>query len=136
MKPVPKREQLPSGKVIISYFDDEAGLVADQHTYGAIDVGINREFKLGLIVDETYFVNSRRVTRRSYEKARLAYPDMPAADSSSEDLGRSVMQLVRAQQKQKKADAERRLAESAESRFPRPASTNWLRVISQDKSHW
>ena len=60
---------------------------------------------------------------------------MPPADNGIEDFGSLLLQGVRKQQQQNKADAERRLAESAESRFPRPASTNWFRVISGEKSH-
>ncbi|MFN7139057.1 MAG: hypothetical protein ACK4UN_06950, partial [Limisphaerales bacterium] len=86
-------------------------------------------------VDETYFRNRRMVSRRSYEKARVAYPDMPPADDSLEDTGAELLRAVRQQQRRNKAESERRLSESEESRFPRPESTNWLRVIAGDKSH-
>ena len=60
---------------------------------------------------------------------------MPQADNAIEDFGSTLLQMARKQQRQNKAEAERRLAESAESRFPRPSSTNWLRVISGEQSH-
>jgi hypothetical protein len=60
---------------------------------------------------------------------------MPPADSSVEDFGASLLRGARKQQRQYKAEAEKRLADSAESRFPRPTSTNWLRVISGEKAH-
>ncbi|HEX3719074.1 MAG TPA: hypothetical protein VH595_13990 [Verrucomicrobiae bacterium] len=130
-----ENEQLPSGKQINRHFGEDGFLVYEQHTYGMLDIGIKFDFKAGVKVDETYFSKRRLVSRRSYEKARIAYPDMPSADNAIEDWGRSLLQGVRKQKRQDKAEAERRLAESAESQFPRPASTNWLRVIAREKSH-
>jgi hypothetical protein len=75
------------------------------------------------------------VSRRSYEKARAAYIDMPAADVAMEDFGAGLLKAVRQQQRQNKADKAQRLTASAESRFPRPTATNWLRVIAGEKSH-
>jgi hypothetical protein len=100
-----------------------------------LDIGISYDFTAGEKVAETYFAKRRIVSRRTYEKARVAYPDMPPADNAVEDFGSSLLQGARKQQGQNKAEAERRLAESAESRFARPSSTNWLRVISGEKSH-
>jgi hypothetical protein len=128
-------EQLPSGKVIVRHFGEGGCLVQEQHTYGQLDIGIHYDFKAGVKVDETYFSRRRLVSRRSYEKARVAYSDMPPADNSLEDFGALLLKGMRKQQRQNRAEADRRLAESAESRFPRPLSTNWLRVISGEKSH-
>ena len=128
-------EQMPSGKVIVRHFGEDGSLVDEQQTYGVLDIGIKFEFKAGVKVDETYFSKRRLVSRRTYEKVRIAYPDMPSADNSIEDFGSLLLRGMRKQQRQNKAEAERRLAESAESQFPRPASTNWLRVIAGEKSH-
>jgi len=130
-----KHEQLPSGKMIIRHFGDDGTLVEEQHTYGVLDIGIKYSFSAGVKVDETYFSKRRMVGRKTYEKARLAYPDMPPADMAVEDFGALLLRDARKQQRQNKAEAEKRLAESAESRFPRPSTTNWLRVISGEKSH-
>jgi hypothetical protein len=135
MEHVFKHEQLPSGKMINRHFGDNGSLVEETHGYGVLDIAIKYDFKAGAKVDETYFAKRRMVSRRTYEKARVAYPDMPPADNAIEDFGSLLLQEVRKQQRQNKVKAERRLAESAESRFPRPASTNWLRVISGEKSH-
>ena len=135
MEPVFKHEQLPSGKVIMRRFADDGTLLEEQHTYGVLDIGIQYDFSKGVKIAETYFAKRRMVGRRTYEKSRVAYPDMPSADAVSEDFGASLLREARKQQRQNKAEAERRLAESAESRFPRPASTNWLRVIAGEKSH-
>jgi hypothetical protein len=128
-------EQLPSGKLIIRYFGEDGSLADEQHVYGVLDIGIKFDFEAGVKVAETYFSNRRLVSRRTYEKARIAYPDMPQADNAIEDFGSLLLQGARKEQRQNKAESERRLAESAESRFPRPASTNWLRVIAGEKSH-
>ncbi|MDB6123324.1 MAG: hypothetical protein JWQ71_2317 [Pedosphaera sp.] len=135
MEHVFKHEQLPSGKVIIRHFGPDGSLVDEQHSYGLLDIGIKYEFTAGVKVGETYFCKQRLVSRRSYEKARAAYTDMPPTDNTIEDWGSLLLRDMRKQQRQNKAEAERRLAESAESRFPRPTSTNWLRVIAGEKSH-
>jgi len=128
-------EQLPSGKLIVRHFGEDGSLADEQHTYGVLDIGIRLDFDAGVKVDETYFSKRRLVSRRAYEKARLAYPDMPLADNTIKDSGSLLLRGARKQQRLKKVEAERRLAESAESQFPRPASTNWLRVIAREKSH-
>lgn len=135
MEPPPERTQLPSGKVILRQFNEDRTIATEHQVYGALDIGITFDFKGGTKVDETYFVHRRMVGRKTYEKARAAYADMPAADDAIEDTGSLLLKAARKQQRQNKAEAEQRLAESAESRFPRPASTNWLRVISGEKSH-
>jgi hypothetical protein len=130
-----KHEQLPSGKTIIRHFGDDGSLVEETHGYGVLDIAIKYDFTAGIKVDETYFAKRRMVSRRTYEKARTAYTDMPTADLSVEDFGASLLRDERRQQRQNKAEAERRLAQSAESRFLRPLSTNWLRVISGERWH-
>lgn len=130
-----EHEQLPSGKGVIRHFDEKGILVDEQHSHGVADIGISYSFSGGVKIDETYIVKRRLASRRSYEKARLAYPDMPQADQIIEDSGGWMLGAIRKQQRQKKAEAERRFAESAASRFPRPESTNWLRVIARDQSH-
>lgn len=127
-------ENLPSGKHIRREFDRD-GLKRESHGYGIMEIEITSEFENGVKADETYFVKKRLVSRKSYEKARLAYPDMPPADNTIEDFGKLLLGDLRKQQKQKKAEAEQRLAASAESRFPRPEATNWLRVIASEKAH-
>jgi hypothetical protein len=135
LEPEIRREKLPSGKLILRQFSENGSLVSEQHLYGALDVGISLDFKDGAKIGETYFVKRRLVSRRSYEKARFGYSDMPAADSAIEDTGSALLKGAREQQRRNSEEARRRLAESAEARFPRPASTNWLRVITSEKSH-
>lgn len=131
----PEHEVLPSGKTIIRQFGKDGSLCRESHNYGAIDIGISYTFQKGVKIEETYFSKSRLVSRKSYEKARANYPDMPPSDNSIEDWGKDLLRDLRAQQKQRKLETEGRVAESEESRFPRPTSTNWLRVIAKDKSH-
>jgi hypothetical protein len=128
-------EQLPSGKLILRHFGVDGSLIDEQHTYGVLDIGIRFDFEAGVKVAEKYFSKRRLVSRRTYEKLRIAYPDMPLADNAAEDFGSLLLQGIRKEQRQNKSEAQRRLAESAESQFPRPVSTNWLRVIAREKSH-
>jgi hypothetical protein len=131
----PEHAILPSGKIIIRQFGNDGLIQIESHNYGAIDIGISYTFRDGIKVEETYISKGRLVSRKSYEKVRVNYPDMPASDEAIEDWGKDLLRVLRAQQKQRKLEAERRLAESTESSYPRPESTNWLRVISNDKAH-
>jgi hypothetical protein len=130
-----KHEKLPSGKAIMRRLNDDGSLIEETHSYGIVEIGIQYSFKDGIKTDEIYFAKRRMVSRRTYEKARVGYADMPPADNAIEDFGSLLLSGARKQQRQNKAEAERRLTESAESRFPRPDSTNYLRVISGEKSH-
>jgi hypothetical protein len=132
---LPAHEQLPSGKTIMRQFSENGILAEEMHSYGVLDIAVTCTFSDRVKTDETYIVNNRMASRRSYEKARLAYADMPTANCVIEDTGALLLQAMRKQQRRNKSEAERRLAESAESRYPRPASTNWLRVISGEKAH-
>jgi len=132
---LPEREVLPSGKTIIRQFAKDGSLYIESHNYGAIDIGVSSTFRNGVKVEETYFSKGRLVSRKSYEKSRINFPDMPAPDAGIEDWGKDLLRDIRTEQKQRKLEAEKRLAESEESRFPRPASSNWLRVIAKDNAH-
>lgn len=131
----PQYEKLPTGKIIIRQFADDGTIEREQQSYGLLDIGIDYHFNSGVKVEELYFAKRRMVGRRSYEKARLSYPDMPTADDSLEDVCGGLLTDLRKEQRRKKTEAEERLALSAESRFPRPAGTNWLRVISGEQGH-
>src|SRR5580698_5237396 len=115
---LPQHETLPSGKVVRREFSDDGSLIKENHGYGILDIMIEFVFKDGVKTDEMYFVKHRLVSRRSYEKARGAYPDMPPADATIEDFGGLILKGARAQQRQNKKEAELRFAASAESRFP------------------
>jgi hypothetical protein len=131
----PQIQKLPSGKSILRQFADDGAITQETHSYGLLDIAIQLYFKDGAKVEEIYFANRRMVSCRTYEKARVGYPDMPAADLKLEDVSGGLLTDIRREQRRKKAEAEKRLAASAESRFPRPVGTNWLRIISADRAH-
>jgi hypothetical protein len=128
-------EKLPSGKTIHRDFNEDGSLLREIHTYGRLDIAIQYSFEAGVKNEEMYFKKGRIVSRRTYEKARVDHPDMPAADNKIEDFGNLLMRGARKEEEQNRTQAKRHLAESVESRFPRPDATNWLRVISGDKLH-
>ena len=132
---LPDHEVLPSGKTIIRHFNEDGSLREEIQMHGLIDIGITRRFRNAEITSEDYFSKNRMVSRKSYEKARCNYPDMPAADTSIKDIGADLLRMVRLQQHQNKEDAEKRFRESTASRFPKPDSTNWIRVTAGRKSH-
>lgn len=115
---------------------NEGGLLVDEtHSYGKLDIALQRMLEGGVKTAECYFANRRMVSRKTYEARRIAYPDMPPADTSVEDFGGNLMSELRAQQRSNKAEAGERLRQSEESRFLRPESTNWLRVIAGERAH-
>src|SRR5262245_38676137 len=115
MKHTFKHEQLPSGKVIMRQFDGEGILVEETHAYGTLDVAIKYDFRAGAKVDETYFAKGRMVSRRTYEKARAAYPDMPAADSTMQDGGAELLRAVAKERKERSAAAKHHRPDPAEA---------------------
>lgn len=124
-------EDLPSGKRIQRWFAEDGRLFREEHSYGDSDIAITSVFLNGKKSSEFYFVKGRMASRSAYEKARPAYPDMPSADSSFKDL----VNEGEKERRRNRQDDQRRLAASEESRFPRPSSTNWLRVIAPDNAH-
>jgi hypothetical protein len=94
------REPLPSGKVIMRRFDKAGVLIEESHAYGAIDIGITFAFRDGVKIDEFYFAKNKMVSRKTYEKARINYRDMPPADSSTEDFGASLIRGAGEERKQ------------------------------------
>jgi hypothetical protein len=116
MEHVFKHEQLPSGKLIVRHFGEDGSLVEEQHTYGTLDVGIWYTFKAGAKIDETYFAKRRMVSRRTYEKARTAYSDMPAADGTLEDSGAALLRAVAKERRQRSAEAKEHRADPDEAR--------------------
>ena len=128
-------EKLSSGKQITRQFAADGSLQMEMHFYGVLDIAIQWNYIDGMKSSELYFVKRRMVGRRTYEKARVAYSDMPGADDAIADEGAEMLALMRKQQRTNKAEAERRLAQSAEAKYPRPASTNWLRVMAGERAH-
>lgn len=101
----PRYEKLPSGKSIVRLFDDDDSLVMEQHAYGTLDIGINFRFKAGVKVGETYFAKRRMVSRRTYEKSRASYSDMPAADVHLRDTGAELLSALARERRQRSVKA-------------------------------
>lgn len=94
------RETFPSGKAVIREFDEAGRPIREMHSYGTLDIGITLEFQNGVKTNEMYFAKRRMVTRKSYDKHRANYPDMPAPDSFIEDLGADLLRGAREERKQ------------------------------------
>jgi hypothetical protein len=116
MKHVFKHEQLPSGKTIIRHFGDDGSLVEETHGYGTLDIAINYVFRSGTKVDETYFAKCRMVSRRTYEKARAAYNDMPAADGTQQDGGAELLRAAAREQRHRSVEAKQHRPDHDEAR--------------------
>jgi hypothetical protein len=118
---LPQHEKLPSGKEIRRRFRDDSSLIEETHSYGTLDIAISLWYEESVKTSEIYYVKRRLASRRSYAKAQGAYPDMPPADATLEDLG-GVIKEVRQYQSLIKKEREARFAASAESKLPRPTS--------------
>jgi hypothetical protein len=95
-----RREELPSGKIImLSFYASE--IVKESHIYGTIDIGIEYSFKDGAKHSELYFCKSRMVSRKTYEKARLNYIDMPPADDAFEDINARLLKMATAENRKR-----------------------------------
>jgi hypothetical protein len=106
----------PSGKAkrLDRYFGPDGQLQHEVHLYGFIDISIDSTFENGVKTGETYIVKRRLVSRKTYEKARLQYPDMPPADPSLQD---SAADLLRAARKEHQWESAAR-----KSHVPDPAA--------------
>ena len=111
-----QNEQLPSGKLVIRHFGEDGFLIEEFHLYGGCAIGITYNFKDGVKVDESYYSKGRTVTRRTYEKARASYPDMPAADATLTDSGAKLLRAVSRERRERSAEAKRRVANPDEAR--------------------
>jgi hypothetical protein len=87
-------EKLPSGKQIFRVFDSAGSLATEQQSYGLLDIGIAYVFRGGVKIEETYFSRKRLVGRRTYEKARAKYPDMPEPDACMQDWGTDLLRAA------------------------------------------
>jgi len=137
-------EQLPTGKVVFRDYDGDGYLLKESHGYGMLDLAITMHFTSGVKSSEIYYKNRRTVSRATYEKARSAYPDMPAADGAVEDFGADLLRGV-AQEKRREAaarkthvpDPERARANDAfcldlMGRGKGADAVDWVR----EKNHW
>ena len=131
----PKFQKFDSGKIVLRDFAVDGSLLRETHSYSSPDIAIQMQFEHGKKVEELYFFKRRMVSRRTYEKQRLSVPDMPSADFGLEDVSGALLTELGRDQRRRKAEAQRRLADSEESRFTRPSSTNWLRIISGNDAH-
>jgi hypothetical protein len=76
-------EKLESGKTIIRAYDNDGALVEESHVYRTRPVvSITLAFKDGKIVDESYMVDLKSVSRKKYEDASKKFSDMPLAGSA------------------------------------------------------
>jgi hypothetical protein len=116
MERVYKQEELPSGKVIVRTLGEDGSLIEESHGYGALDIGINYSFDAGVRISETYYAKRRMVSRRTYEKARAAYADMPAADATLKDWGADVLKAAAKERRQHRMEAKRHTPDADEAR--------------------
>ena len=116
MERVYKNEEiLPSGKTILQTFGEAGSLIQELHVYGALDIGIKYEFEAGRKVTETYYSKRRMVSRRTYEKARTAYADMPAPDSALEDWGADLLKAAAKERRQMRIEARQHVPDPDEA---------------------
>jgi hypothetical protein len=108
-------EELPSGKTIMRDFYPDGSLQRESHGYGLFDIGIEYRFIGGKKIEETYFAKGRLVSRKVYEKARVAYSDMPPADDKMEDWGADLLRGAAKEKRQHQVRGEKHIPDPAEA---------------------
>jgi hypothetical protein len=103
---------LPSSKAEHREFDEAGRLTAERHGYGMLAIALHRTYPVGSAVEETYYVKRRLVPRAAYEKARLQYPDMPAADGTLPDVGKDLSLAVAADTRRERERAKRHVPDA------------------------
>lgn len=99
---ITRTRTLPSGKQITLTLGAQGNLVSESHGYGILQFSLQREFSGGHAESETYYRNRRLIARAAYEKARVAYPDMPAADPALPDHAADTLRWLRSESRRKK----------------------------------
>ncbi len=92
-------ETLASGKQIRREFDGSNTLQRETQSYGMLDIGVQFNFLKGKKTGETYFVRKKLAARRSYQRARSKYSDMPPPDVSFRDFGGELQRMIAAERK-------------------------------------
>jgi len=105
-------EVLPSGKTIAKWFDRNGGIVREMHTYGTLEISLQITYTHPKSW-ETYFVKRKLATRKKYEQARLAYPDMPAANVEIIDTNAELLSAAREQKRSEAHSANRHTPDPA-----------------------
>jgi hypothetical protein len=90
---------------VVRILNDDGSPRQEQHSYGALEIALTIEFQDGRKVGEFYFSKHRMCSRTTYEKRRVAYPDMPAADTAAFDAGAGVRHAVAAERRAKQKSA-------------------------------
>jgi hypothetical protein len=102
-----EHENLPSGKNIRRSFNVDGSLHQETHSYGIIDIAIQYTFKDTKKIEETYFAKRNLVSRKTYEKVRAAYSDMPPADNALKDWGAKLLKGMAEEKRLHRAEAEK-----------------------------
>jgi hypothetical protein len=110
-----EHENLPSGKEIRRRFNDDGSLHQETHSYGLLNIAIQYKFENGKKIEETYFSKRNLVSRKTYEKVRATYSDMPAADKTIEDWGAKLLQGMAEEKRLHRTKAEKHIAKPEEA---------------------
>ena len=78
-----------------------------------------REYKAGRVIGETDIVKGRVVSRRSYDKARVNFPPMPAPNTSIEDRNARLLRTMAAERRSRHDAAKAHVRHRQRGREPR-----------------
>jgi len=137
MQNIYEHEQLPSGKTIARQFGKDGSLLEETHSHGALAIAIQYCFFAGAKVEEIYFAKQRIVSRKTYEKARIAYSDMPAADDTREDTGAELLRAVAKERRQRQlAKKQRQVDVEAARKLDEFCSAMMTKGKCKDAASW
>lgn len=79
---------LDSGKTVISIYGEDGRLTCEDHVYRSANslVAISYFFEGDSLLAETYFVGSKKASKKKYEEERVKYADMPPAGVRANEL--------------------------------------------------
>jgi len=119
MKTTSECLRLPTGKQIVREFDADQNMVSEMHSYGKdglLDIAISFSFDHGRKTSEMYLHNRRLVSRKTYERQRSKYPDMPPPGSSMEDATAALLKLAAREKREHSKAAKAHMPDTAKAR--------------------
>ena len=94
-------------------------LARETHLYlddGRPVILLTRTYHAAKVVGEQYMVNMRLVSRKTYEKVRTKYPQMPPSDDGAQDQSAELRQMVAADRKRRRAAGVELTTDAAKAR--------------------
>jgi hypothetical protein len=132
--------KLPSGKRFSRMVAKNGSLLEEKHFHGDANgktaIGITLRFDGAQKTGEVYFHDGRLVSREVYERERVKYADMPAADASVVDRGIEGLTRLKEDMHRREDEAKRRAKLSPAKKIDRSCEEAMAKGEQQDLGEW